>query len=88
MVDDLIIENLDIELNVDITEKEYLEMAEDCKNRITTKNYTIQKLQKKLILVYSLVERFMDTDDLAFIEEARLILDKVLLEDIGIQDIC
>ena len=75
------------EENKDITENEYLEMAQDCKFRILSKNRTIQKLQKKLILIYALVERFMEVEDPAFIEEARIILDKILIDDIGIQDI-
>lgn len=70
-----------------ITENDYLEMAEDFKNRIREKNKIIQKLQKKLILIYALVERYMDTEDTAFIEETRYILDKVLIDNIGIQSI-
>jgi hypothetical protein len=70
-----------------ITENDYIEMANDFKVRMFSKNITIQNLQKKLILIYALVERYMDTDDPAFIEEARLILDKVLIDNIGVQDI-
>ena len=71
----------------DITENDYLEMANDFKNRITDKNKLIQKLQKKLILIYALVERYMETEDVAFIEETRFILDKVLIDNIGIQSV-
>lgn len=70
-----------------ITENQYIEMAEDFKLRMISKNITIQKLQKKLILIYALVERYMEMDDPAFIEEARYILDKVLIDNLGVQDI-
>ena len=71
----------------DITENDYIEMANDFKCRIFSKNSIIQTLQKKLISIYALVDRFMETEDFAFIEETRMILDKVLVDDIGIQDI-
>lgn len=70
-----------------ITENDYIEMANDFKIRMFSKNITIQNLQKKLILIYALVERYMELDDPAFIEEARLILDKALIDNIGVQDI-
>jgi len=70
-----------------ITENDYIEMANDFKLRMRSKNITIHNLQKKLILIYALVERYMEIDDPAFIEEARLILDKVLIDNIGVQDI-
>lgn len=70
-----------------ITENQYIEMAEDFKKRMISKNITIQKLQKKLILIYALVERYMEMDDPAFIEEARYILDKALIDNLGVQDI-
>lgn len=70
-----------------ITENQYIEMAEDFKLRMISKNITIQKLQKKLILIYALVERYMEMDDPAFIEEARYILDKALIDNLGVQDI-
>tara|TARA_R100000988_G_scaffold49776_1_gene24305 strand:- start:394 stop:669 length:276 start_codon:yes stop_codon:yes gene_type:complete len=86
----LIIEELDIDLETrsdKTTENEYLEMANDFKERMNIKNFIINKLQKKLIVIYGLIDRFMETDDDAFIEETKLILDKVLIQDIGIQDI-
>ncbi len=79
--------SINSEQEKDITENQYLEMAEDFKERMISKNTAIQNLQKKLILIYALVERFMDTDDPAFIEEARLILDKALIDNLGVQDI-
>jgi len=79
--------SINSEQEKDITENQYLEMAEDFKERMISKNTAIQKLQKKLSLNYALVERFMDTDDPDFIEEARLILDKTLIDNLGIQDI-
>lgn len=62
-------------------------MANDFKERMISKNTDIQNLQKKLILIYALVERYMEVDDPAFLEEARLILDKALIDDLGVQDI-
>ena len=82
-----ITDSINSEQEKDITENQYLEMAEDFKERMISKNTAIQNLQKKLILIYALVERFMDTDDPAFIEEARLILDKALIDNLGVQDI-
>ena len=70
-----------------ITEQMYIEMSQDFRNRIRQKNRIIHELQKKLIILFSLIERFMDTDEHAFIEECRMILDKVLIEDIGIQEL-
>jgi len=74
--------SINSEQEKDITENQYLEMAEDFKERMISKNTAIQNLQKKLILIYALVERFMDTDDPAFIEEARLILDKAFIDNL------
>lgn len=71
----------------DVTENQYIEMAEDFKQRMINKNQKIQNLQKKLILIYALVERYMEVDDPAFLEEARLILDKALIDNLGVQDI-
>jgi len=76
--------NIDIDLS---TENELLEMAEDCKNRISEKNRIIRNLKIKIIILFGLVERFMDSQEEGFIEEARLILDKALIEDIGIEEI-
>lgn len=70
-----------------ITEQMYLDMSNDFRNRMKQKNRRIRELQIKLIIIYALVERFMDTGDEAFIEETRLILDKSLNDDIGIQEI-
>jgi len=70
-----------------ITEQMYIEISNDFRNRIRQKNRIIHELQKKLIILFSLIERFMDTDEQAFIEECRMILDKVLVEDIGIQEL-
>ena len=79
--------NTDIEIDLNmVTEKCYLEMADDFKNRMKSKNNIIHNLQKKIILIYGLVERFMEVEDPAFIEETRLVLEKCLIEEIGIQD--
>lgn len=90
----LIIENLMDELCIEpfpednnVTEHQYMEMAEDFKDRMILKNTKIQTLQKKIICIYALIERYMEVDDPAFLEEARDILDKVLVNEIGIQDI-
>lgn len=94
MSNTLLVETLDVgdnnEIEIDlnmVTEKSYIEMADDFKNRMMSKNSTIQNLQKKIILIYGLVERFMEVEDPAFIEETRLVLEKCLIEDIGLQDI-
>jgi hypothetical protein len=79
--------NTDIEIDLNmVTEKCYLEMADDFKNRMKSKNNIIHNLQKKIILIYGLVERFMEVEDPAFIEETRMVLEKCLIEEIGIQD--
>ena len=70
-----------------ITEQMYIDMSNDFKDRMKKKNKIIHDLQIKLIIVYALVERFMDTGDEAFIDETRLILDKSLIDEIGIQEI-
>ncbi len=76
--------NIDIDLS---TENELLEMAEDCKNRIREKNRIIRNMKIKIVILFGLIERYMDSQEEGFIEEARLILDKALIEDIGIEDI-
>jgi len=94
MSNTLLVETLDVgdnnEIEIDlnlVTEKHYLELADDFKNRMKSKNLTIQNLQKKIILIYGLVERYMEVEDPAFIEETRMVLEKSLIEDIGVQDI-
>jgi len=68
-------------------ENQYLELANDCKLRIQRKNEIIGDLQKKIICLYAFIKRYMETDEPAFIEEARLLLDEALTDDIGIQSI-
>ncbi len=68
-------------------ENQYLELATDCKLRIQKKNEIIGELQKKIICLYAFIKRYMETDEPAFIEEARLLLDEALTDDIGIQSI-
>ena len=68
-------------------ENQYLELAKDCKLRIQKKNEIIGDLQKKIICLYAFIKRYMETDEPAFIEEARLLLDEALTDDIGIQSI-
>lgn len=87
ITDAITLEESSQEEQKDVTENQYLEMANDFKERMISKNTDIQNLQKKLILIYALVERYMEVDDPAFLEEARLILDKALIDDLGVQDI-
>lgn len=68
-------------------ENQYLELANDCKLRIQKKNEIIGDLQKKIICLYAFIKRYMETDEPAFIEEAKLMLDEALTDDIGIQSI-
>lgn len=68
-------------------ENQYLELANDCKLRIQRKNEIIGDLQKKIICLYAFIKRYMETDEPAFLEEARLLLDEALTDDIGIQSI-
>lgn len=68
-------------------ENQYLELANDCKLRIQKKNEIIGDLQKKIICLYAFIKRYMETDEPAFIEEARLMLDEALTDNIGIQSI-
>jgi len=77
--------DIEIDLNM-VTERCYLDMADDFKNRMKSKNNIIHNLQKKIILIYGLVERYMEVEDPAFIEETRMVLEKCLIEEIGIQD--
>jgi len=80
----LIVEELDLD---SVTEKMYMDMSRDCKNRIILKNKIIHDLQKKIIIIFSLLERYMDEGDEVFLEDAKMILDKSLIENIGIQEI-
>lgn len=83
------IDEIDIDkmLDEEKTENDYLTLANDCRNRIEEKNKKIGELQKKIICLYAFIRRFMETEELAFIEEARLILDECLIDNIGIQSI-
>ena len=70
-----------------ITEQAYIEMSKDFRNRMIEKNKIINDLQKKIIILYALIERHMDTGEEGFLEEARMLLDKSLIDNIGIQDL-
>ena len=87
IIDIDIISEIDLDENKNITEQMYVDMSNDFKDRMKQKNKIIHDLQIKMIIIYALVERFMDTGEEAFIEETRLILDKSLIDEIGIQEI-
>ena len=54
-------------------ESEYLQMANDCRDRIEAKNKIISEMQKKFIMIYTFITRYMETDDPPFIEESQII---------------
>ena len=66
-------------------ESEYLQLANDCKNRIAQKNQIIAEMQKKFIMIYTFITRYMETDDTPFIEEAKLLIDEALVNFLNIQ---
>jgi len=66
-------------------ESEYLRLANDCKNRIEQKNEIIAEMQKKIIMIYTFITRYMETDDTPFIEEAKLLIDDALVNFLNIQ---
>jgi len=66
-------------------ESEYLKLANDCKNRIEQKNEIIAEMQKKFIMIYTFITRYMETDDTPFIEEAKLLIDDALVNFLNIQ---
>jgi len=66
-------------------ESEYLQMANDCRDRIEQKNKIIAEMQKKFIMIYTFITRYMETDDPPFIEEAKLLIDEALAIFLNIQ---
>lgn len=66
-------------------ESEYLKLANDCKKRIEQKNEIIAEMQKKFIMIYTFITRYMETDDTPFIEEAKLLIDDALVNFLNIQ---
>ena len=82
---DKLLENQEIKEADEKNENDYLTLANDCRNRIQIKNEKIGELQKKIICLYAFIRRFMETEEPAFIEEARLMLDECLIDNIGIQ---
>ena len=76
------------ENNIDNTvENHYLEMSYDFKERIMEKNKMINKLQKKLIIIYGLIDRYLHNEDLGFIEEVKGILETFLLTNLQLQEV-
>jgi len=71
----------------DTVENHYLEMSYDFKERIKEKNTIINKLQKKLIIIYGLIDRFLHNDDLGYIEEIKMILDNFLITNLHLQEV-
>jgi len=66
-------------------ESEYLQMANDCRDRIEQKNKIIAEMQKKFIMIYTFITRYMETDDPPFIEEAKLLIDEALVNFLNIE---
>lgn len=71
----------------DTVENHYLEMSYDFKERIMEKNKMINKLQKKLIIIYGLIDRYLHNEDLGFIEEVKGILETFLLTNLNLQEV-
>ncbi len=78
----------DDEKNIDHTvENHYLEMSYDFKERIMQKNNIINKLQKKLIVIFGLIDRFLDNEDFGYIQEVHDILENFLLTNLKLQEV-
>jgi len=78
----------DDEKNIDYTiENHYLEMSYDFKERIMQKNNIINKLQKKLIVIFGLIDRFLDNEDFGYIQEVHDILENFLLTNLKLQEV-
>lgn len=76
------------ENNIDNTvENHYLEMSYDFKERIMEKNKIINKLQKKLIIIYGLIDRYLQNEDLGYIEEIKMMLETFLLTNLQLQEV-
>jgi len=71
----------------DITENAYLEMSHDFRERMKQKNKIINGLQKKIIIIYGLLNRFLVESDFGYIEAVNSILEDLLVESIGIQEV-
>ncbi len=70
-----------------VVENHYLEMSYDFKERIKEKNTKINYLQKKLIIIYGLIDRYLQNEDLGYIEEIKCMLDTFLLTNLHIQEV-
>ncbi len=70
-----------------ITENHYLEMSIDFKERIREKNKIINSLQKQIIIIYGLLNRFLMNEDFLYIEAVNSMLEELLVESIGIQEV-
>lgn len=70
-----------------ITENHYLEMSIDFKERIREKNKIINSLQKQIIIIYGLLNRFLMNEDFGYIEAVNSMLEELLVESIGIQEV-
>lgn len=91
MVSQLIIKNLD-DINTEInnnyiTENQYLELSKDCKNRIDDKNKIINDMQKKIIMIWTLLNLYLEEEDEIYLDDLKNILEKSLIENIGIQEL-
>ena len=71
----------------DTVESHYLEMSYDFKERIMQKNKIINKLQKKLIVIFGLIDRFLDNEDFGYIQEVHDILENFLLTNLKLQEV-
>ncbi len=70
-----------------ITENAYLEMSIDFKERMREKNKIINCLQKQIIIIYGLLNRFLINEDFGYIEAINSMLEELLVQSIGIQEV-
>ncbi len=66
-------------------ENDYLELANDCKNRIAEKNEIISNMKRSFIMLYTFITRYMQTDEDPFLQEAKMIIDECLKNYINIE---
>lgn len=67
--------------NLNPTEQDLIEMAQDFKNRIEKKNEKISKLTKLIFVIYGLTRRGLEVQDDALFEECRSVLSEFFLEE-------
>jgi len=61
-----------------ITENNYIEMAEDCRKRIEEKNKVIKKLQECILMCWALLTQYSRVGDETYIEDLLDILGEEL----------